>query len=70
MYSTCTINHAENEDNVDWMIGEYGMIPVSLDEYLPSILKNKMTAGGMLQMIPGVQKSDGFFVAKLRKPSV
>ncbi len=70
MYSTCTINHAENEDNVDWMIGEYGMIPVSLDEYLPSILKNKMTAGGMLQMIPGVQKSDGFFVAKLGKPSV
>lgn len=35
--------------------------------FLPPILCNRMTAEGMLTMIPGLQRSDGFFVARLRK---
>lgn len=67
IYSTCTINHAENEENIQWLIQNCGMKPVSLDPCLPAKLRNKMTAQGMLQMLPGLQKSDGFFVAKLQK---
>ncbi len=69
IYSTCTINRAENEENIMWMEEYLGLKRESLDDYLPQSLQNKMTAEGMLQMLPGVQKSDGFFVARLKKES-
>lgn len=69
IYSTCTINHGENEENVYWLEEHLGLKRDSLDDYIPESLKNKMTAEGMLQMLPGVQKSDGFFVARLIKES-
>ena len=68
IYSTCTIHQAENEENVKWMVNQLGLEPMPLTPYLPEALRNKMTDCGMLQMLPGLQKSDGFFVAKLRKP--
>ena len=67
IYSTCTINPAENEDNARWIEEEFGLEPVSLDEYLPEKLVNKMTGKGMLTMLPGIHRGDGFFVAKFRK---
>ena len=67
IYSTCTIHKMENEENVLWLEENCGMQRESLDPYLPEILHNKMTEQGMLQMIPGLQNSDGFFVARLRK---
>lgn len=67
IYSTCTINHEENEQNVQWLVEQTGLQPESLDPYLPESLQNKMTAKGMLQMLPGLQDSDGFFVARLVK---
>lgn len=69
IYSTCTINPAENEENVYWLEEHLGLRRESLNPYLPETLQNKMTAEGMLQMLPGVQKSDGFFVARLVKES-
>lgn len=68
IFSTCTVNHAENEENVQWMEENLGLMRESLDGYLPEELCNKMTSQGMLQMLPGIQKSDGFFVARLRRP--
>lgn len=67
IYSTCTINHAENEENVQWLESRFGLVRESLDSYLPESLCNRMTAEGMMQMLPGIQKSDGFFAARLRK---
>lgn len=67
VYSTCTINQKENEENVQWLMEQTGLFPEPLDPYLPESLHNKMTAQGMLQMLPGIQRSDGFFVARLRK---
>lgn len=69
LYSTCTIHPAENEENVEWLVRHCGLRPESLDPYLPETLCNRMTAQGMLQMLPGIHKSDGFFVARLRKPN-
>lgn len=70
IYSTCTINRAENEDNVQWLESRFGFVRESLDSYLPEELCSRMTAGGMLQMLPGIQESDGFFVARLRKKAM
>lgn len=67
IYSTCTINKEENEENVSFLENSCQLIKESLDAYLPEVLHNKMTAEGMLQMLPGIHKSDGFFVARFRK---
>ena len=67
MYSTCTINPSENQENVAWLAEHFDLETESLNPYLPEKLQNKMTGQGMLQMLPGVMESDGFFVARLRK---
>jgi len=51
MYSTCTINSEENEANADWICDTFGY---EKEEYR--------------QMLPDIEgKTDGFFVAKLRR---
>ena len=67
LYSTCTICEKENEENVMWLEEHCGLKRESLDAFLPEELQNKMTAQGMIQMLPGIHKSDGFFVARFRK---
>lgn len=67
MYSTCTINPEENEENVRWMEEELGLRRESLDPYLPEELRSRMTQDGMLQILPGIHQGDGFFVARLRR---
>lgn len=70
IYSTCTINRAENEENVKWLLQRFGLVPESLDDFLPEGLQNRMSAQGMLQILPGIQECDGFFVARLRKKAM
>jgi 16S rRNA (cytosine967-C5)-methyltransferase len=66
MYSTCTINRAENEDMVTWICQEYGFTPESMAEHMPEALKTEAERG-YLQLLPGIHQTDGFFMAKLRK---
>ena len=51
MYSTCTINSSENEENADWICDRFGFSKVEYRQILPD------EKGG----------TDGFFVAKLRR---
>lgn len=66
MYSTCTMNPEENEEMVHWICREFDMETVSMEERLPEALK---AAGrtGCLQLLPGIDPTDGFFIAKLRR---
>ncbi len=66
MYSTCTMNPAENEEMVRWICRTFSMETVSMAEELPAALK---AAGetGCVQLLPGVHPTDGFFFAKLRR---
>ena len=66
MYSTCTMNPGENGELVGWLCETFGFEPVSMAERLPEQLK-KDAERGMLQLLPGVHETDGFFFAKLRK---
>ena len=66
MYSTCTMNPAENEEMVDWICKEFGMETVSMAQYMPGTLKEEADKG-YLQLLPGIHGTDGFFIAKLRK---
>lgn len=67
IYSTCTVNPAENEENAEWIVEKLPFKAVGIDEYLPEGLRNKMTKAGMLQILPGIHEGDGFFVARFEK---
>ncbi len=67
IYSTCTINPMENEENARWIEEYLSLEPVSLNDCLPESLTNRMTERGMLQILPGIQEGNGFFIAKFRK---
>ena len=64
LYSTCTFNNAENDGNAEWICRELGaeMLPL---EVAPQALR---TAYG-LQFIPGTTRSEGLYIAALRKTS-
>ena len=65
IYSTCTINRAENEENAAWIGKELGLVPEDLTEYLPAGIPG--IQGNMLQLLPHVHGTDGFFISRFRK---
>lgn len=67
LFSTCTINMAENEQMMEWIAKEYSFILESLNPFLPEMLHSKSTNKGYLQLLPGVHQTDGFFMARLRR---
>jgi 16S rRNA (cytosine967-C5)-methyltransferase len=67
VFSTCTIAKEENEENMMWFLNNYPFRLESLNPYLPEELHSETTALGYLQLLPGVYKTDGFFIAKFRR---
>ena len=66
MYSTCTMNPAENEEMIDWICKEFVMETVSMAKNMPEAFSEAADKGYM-QLLPGIHGTDGFFLAKLRK---
>ena len=46
-----------------WFTENYPFVLESLDPYLCEELHSETTARGWLQLLPGVHKTDGFFLA-------
>ncbi len=67
IYSTCTLNRQENEENVAYLMQNHSFQPESLQTYLPDEWKEFEKEPGMVTILPGISKSDGFFAARLRK---
>lgn len=68
IYSTCTINPAENMENVHWFLKEFPeftMAPIA-DKLCPKLRKSVQETG-CLQLLPGIHDSDGFFIARFEK---
>lgn len=64
VYSTCTINPAENRDNVHWFLEQYPEFSLlDIRDRLCSELRCDVQEKGWLQLLPGIHKSDGFFLA-------
>ena len=67
VFSTCTLNKDENMGGYEFIKKECGLQPESLEPFLSKELWTDSTKDGYLQLIPGVHKTDGFFVARFRK---
>ncbi len=66
MYSTCTMNPAENEETVEWLCRTCGLETVSMARELPEAVRETADRG-YVQLLPGIHGTDGFFIAKLRR---
>ena len=69
IYSTCTFNTQEDEENVRWMMNELGaeLLPISIDDswgITPSLLPDVPHA---YRFLPGRTRGEGFFLAVVRK---
>ena len=64
IYSTCTFNSAENDDNVGWICSALGAEVVPLPDFPPVV----RTRYGMA-LLPGFVRGEGQYVALLRKTS-
>ena len=71
IYSTCTFNTQENEENIRWMLSEFDDAKA-----MPIITKPEWNITGSLlngfdkpvyRFIPGITRSEGLFICVLRK---
>ncbi|WP_312106192.1 16S rRNA (cytosine(967)-C(5))-methyltransferase RsmB [Lachnoclostridium sp.] len=67
IFSTCTINPEENEDNVRFITDTLKLQPESIDTYLPEKLQCETSKQGYLQLLPNKSGVDGFFISRFRK---
>lgn len=69
IYSTCTFNRSENEENVRFIAQELGgsSLELGLDSY-DGVLRGIGTPYCCYRFAPGLVRGEGLFVAALRKP--
>lgn len=65
IYSTCTFNRLEDEDNVQWMCGELGAEVVPLDDAYAGVNDSRLK--GAYHFYPHEARGEGFFVCAVRK---
>lgn len=72
IYSTCTFNTKENEENVSRIIGQFGaqVLPVETqpDWNITGSLLDGFTEP-VYRFIPGITRSEGLFMCVMRKPT-
>ena len=68
IYSTCTFNAHENEENVEWIASELGAdfveIPIEPEWNITPAVVGKAP---VYRFMPGISRSEGLFLAVLRK---
>ena len=69
VYSTCTFNTAEDEENVRWMMDELGaeLLPIATDEAWGITQSLVSDVAHAYRFLPGRTRGEGFFLAVLRK---
>lgn len=67
IFSTCTIDRAENEENVEKFLKRHEEYYLeSLAPYLPESLKERGEKG-YITLLQGIDQCDGFFISRLRR---
>lgn len=63
IYSTCTINKKENDENIQWFLDQHSnfeLIPLGFEQI-------NTNDKGFLQILPINDIADGFFIAKMKR---
>ena len=66
LYSTCTFDPRENDENAAWLAGQTNCRPDPAAPYLPEELAAEAGSGNTLQLLPGIHRCDGFFIARFK----
>lgn len=69
IYSTCTINQAENIHQIRWFLESnpnFELIDLSKEQTLDPDIKN-LAENGCIQLMTDTRLTDGFFIAKLKR---
>ena len=66
VYSTCTINKKENEENAAWIAEHLPFKKKEIASALPEALK-KDCVENQIQLLPGIHPCDGFFIAAFER---
>lgn len=67
IFSTCTIDRKENEENVRWFLDNFPFECVNFKGKLGEKMNSDTMEQGFLQLLPGIHPCDGFFIAAFRK---
>ena len=70
IYSTCTFNTKENEENVRWIMDTYDAEPLDIPTDPSWHITGSLLSGfeaPVYRFIPGITRSEGLFVCALRK---
>lgn len=70
IYSTCTFNRYEDEDNVEWMMQRFGAVPVPVDTDPGWNIMGSLTTAGLpvYHFMQHRTRGEGFFICLLQKP--
>lgn len=70
VYSTCTFNAHEDEENVAWMRDELGALPLPIPTEESWHITGSLTDASLpvCRFLPGISRGEGLFMAVLRKP--
>ncbi len=71
IYSTCTYNRFENEENIEWLINEQSALPIDLSQ-IDCFGARQIEVEGIngFQFMPHLTKGEGFFIAAVQKDGV
>ena len=72
IYSTCTYNIKENEENVRWILKTYDAEPITIPTDPSWNITGSLLPGfdvPVYRFIPGITRSEGLFLCVLRKPT-
>lgn len=67
IFSTCTINRKENEENAGWFLEQFPFDCINLKGKLGEKLDSAAANRDFIQLLPGIHPCDGFFIAAFQK---
>lgn len=67
VYSTCTIRKEENEENARWFLEHFPFKAEDFSGKVRHIPRAETAAEGILQLLPGIHETDGFFIGVFRR---
>lgn len=71
IYSTCTFNRHEDEDNVEWIMERFGAVPVPVKTNPDWNITGSLTTSGLpvYHFMQHKTRGEGFFMCLIQKPA-